>query len=226
MPLTLTLPPEYQGEGTGKNCYMSKIKARKDIETAIAQPIVPTDSHERTILLIRGQRVMLSAELAQLYGVPVKQLNQAVKRNVDRFPSDFVFQLTAKESDDALRSQFVTSKPGRGGQRYRPYAFTEQGAVMAANILRSPRAVKASVFVVRAFVQVREMLISHHQLAAKFDLLERKLQNHDGQIIAIIDAIRQLMKEPSPRPTPPIGFLTEQLPRKRRAGQPRNSAAS
>jgi hypothetical protein len=173
--------------------------------------IIPVERAERSILLLRGQRIILATDLAELYGVPVKQLNQAVTRNRSRFPADFVFQLTWEEARH-LRFQSGTLT-GRHF-RYRPYAFTEHGAVMAANVLRSPLAVKASVYVVRAFVQLREMLATHHQLAAKLSELESKLQDHDGQIIAIVDAIRQLMAEPRPRRKPAIGYHTEGRVRK------------
>lgn len=121
---------------------------------------------ETQILLVRGQKVLLDSDLAALYGVEVRALNQAVKRNGERFPPDFVFQLTAKENR-SLRSQIVMSKGRRGGRRYFPYAFTEHGAVMAASVLNSPRAVEMSIFVVRAFVRLRETLATHKALAVK-----------------------------------------------------------
>ena len=159
---------------------------------------------EDQIFLVRGQKVLLDAGLAALYGVEVKALNQAVKRNEERFPPDFVFQLTAEE-DEALRSQFVTSKSSRGGRRYAPYAFTEHGAIMAASVLNSPRAVEMSVFVVRAFVRLRDTLASHKALAAKFAELEQRLETHDKTIGEIIDAIRALVTPPE-RPARKIGF--------------------
>jgi hypothetical protein len=121
---------------------------------------------ENQILLVRGQKVLLDADLAALYGVEVRALNQAVKRNEQRFPPDFVFQLTPEENE-ALRSQTVISKGGRGGRHYAPYVFTEHGAIMAASVLNSPRAVEMSIYVVRAFVHQRETLASHKALAAK-----------------------------------------------------------
>ncbi|HVX86183.1 MAG TPA: ORF6N domain-containing protein [Phycisphaerae bacterium] len=179
----------------------------------------------QTILLLRGQRIILDADLARLYGVTTKALNQAIKRNLDRFPEDFMFRLTWDEAADprsqivtlntakSLRSQSVTLKRGTN-RKYRPYAFTEHGAIMAATVLNSKEAVKASLFVVRAFVQLRELLSTHHDLAAKLDELEKKLQNHDEQILAIIDAIRQLMEDPDAADPakPPIGFHTELAP--------------
>jgi hypothetical protein len=159
---------------------------------------------ESRILLLRHQRVILDTDIADLYGVPVKVLNQQVKRNRERFPADFVFRLTSKE-DAVLRSQFVTSKPGRGGRRYAPYAFTEHGAIMAATVLNSERAVQMSVFVVRAFVRLREMLATNRKLAGKIDELENRLDTHDSTIQDLIEAIKELMKPEDP-PRKRIGF--------------------
>jgi ORF6N domain len=152
---------------------------------------------------IRGNRVIIDADLAPIYGVPVKALNQAIKRNAERFPEDFAFQLTRSEFD-GLRSQFVTSK-GRGGRRYLPYVFTEHGAIMAANVLNSRQAVQMSVFVVRAFVKLREVLATHKQLADKLTELESKVGTHDKAIVSIIAAIRGLT-EPPKQNARPIGF--------------------
>ena len=165
---------------------------------------VPVESR---ILIVRRQRVILDSDLAELYGVTVKRLNQQVNRNQERFPADFMFQLTSTE-DKALRLQIATSKKGRGGRRYLPYAFTEHGAIMAATVLNSPRAVEMSVFVVRAFVRMREMLAKNRQLAAKINELDRRLETHDTTIQDIIEAIKELMvpERPSKRK---IGF---QLP--------------
>src|SRR5216683_7952320 len=169
-----------------------------------SQLAIPVESR---ILILRHQRVILDSDLAELYGVPVRQLNQQVKRNKDRFPMDFMFQLTAKE-DEALRSQIVISKKGRGGRRYPPHAFTEHGAIMAATVLNSARAVEMSVFVVRAFVRLREMLAANRSLAAKIDELENRLDSHDSAIQELIEAIRELMI-PEDVPRSRIGF---QLP--------------
>jgi len=165
---------------------------------------VPVESR---ILIVRRQRVILDSDLAELYGVTVKRLNQQVNRNQERFPADFMFQLTSTE-DKALRLQIATSKKGRGGRRYLPYAFTEHGAIMAATVLNSPQAVEMSVFVVRAFVRMREMLAKNRQLAAKINELDRRLETHDTTIQDIIEAIKELMvpERPSKRK---IGF---QLP--------------
>ncbi len=162
---------------------------------------------ESRILLLRHQRVILDADIAELYGVPVKVLNQQIKRNQKRFPPDFVFQLSAKEYE-ALRSQVVTSKERRGGRRYLPYAFTEHGAIMAATVLNSERAVEMSVFVVRAFVRLREMLANNRKLAGKIDELENRLDTHDSTIQDLIEAIKELMTPEDP-PRKRIGF---QLP--------------
>ena len=148
------------------------------------------------ILLLRGQRVMLDADLAELYGVTTKRLNEQVKRNVDRFPEDFMFQLNAEE-----KVEVVANCDHLGRLRYSsslPYAFTEHGALMLGNVLKSPRAVEVSLLVVRAFVQIREMLSAHKDISAKLDQLERKLSSHDQAIAGVIDAIRQLMTPPAP----------------------------
>lgn len=187
------------------------------------EPVVLTAQIEQQILMVRGCRVILDVDLARLYGASTKRLNEAVRRNRDRFPEDFMFRLTPAEHS-ALRSQIATSIGGRGGRRYEPYAFTEYGAIMAANLLRSEQAVKVSVFVVRAFVKLREMLSAHRELAAKLGELESKLQDHDGQIIALIDAIRSLMSEPYARRKAPIGYHTESKPRRRSIAKNRDDS--
>jgi hypothetical protein len=173
--------------------------------------IMPIGKIERSILLARGEKVILDADLAKLYGVATKRLNEQVRRNIDRFPDDFVFQLNRNELDN-LRSQSVTSSSGYGGRRYAPYAFTEHGAIMAATVLNSPRAVQVSVYVVRAFVQLRRVLGQNKQLAAKLAELERKVGDHDQKIVAIIQAIRELMAPPPKPPRKPIGFQSEMEP--------------
>jgi phage regulator Rha-like protein len=167
-------------------------------EIALVKPV------ESRILILRGHKVILDSDLAELYGVSAKRLNEQVKRNAERFPADFMFQLSAKEYD-SLRSQFATSKEGRGGRRYPPYAFTEHGAIMAATVLNSERAVEMSVFVVRAFVRLREMLSTNRQVAAKLAQLERRLKGHDTVIEDLIEAIQELMS-PEPAKERPIGF--------------------
>ncbi len=155
------------------------------------------------ITRVRGHAVILDTDLAALYGVPVKRLNEQVRRNADRFPEDFVFQLSEQEWK-ALRSQFATSK-GRGGRRYLPYAFTEHGAIMAANVLNSTQAIQMSVAVVRAFVRLRRMALSVEGLARKVAELEKK---YDASFRVVFDAVRQLMNPPQP-PRKPIGFGKE-----------------
>jgi len=159
---------------------------------------------------------MLDADLAALYGVTTKRLNEQVRRNLARFPADFVFQLTDQEVAN-LRSQFATSSSETrrlawGGRRYAPHAFTEHGTIMAAMVLNSPRATEVSVYVVRAFVQLRDTLIAHKELAQRLNELEAKIEGklstHDQAIAGILDAIRQLMAPPEPRKKRPIGFLT------------------
>jgi phage regulator Rha-like protein len=159
---------------------------------------------ESKIRLIRGQRVILDADLAELYGVSAKQLNQQVKRNARRFPDDFMFQLSAEELAN-LRSQIVTSSSSHGGRRYLPYAFTEHGAIMAASILNSERADEMSLFVVRAFIRMREALAANQLIIAKLSELERRVEGHDSDIQELIEAIRELMKPP-PATNRRIGF--------------------
>jgi ORF6N domain-containing protein len=169
---------------------------------------------ESRILFLRQQRVILDADIAELYGVPVRILNQQIKRNRERFPSDFVFQLTPKEQQN-LRSQSVISTGSHGGRRYLPYAFTEHGAIMAATVLNSERAVEMSVFVVRAFVRLRGMLATNRKLAGKIYELENRLDTHDSTIQDLIEAIKELMTPPDP-PRKRIGF---QLPAGKARGQ-------
>ncbi len=151
---------------------------------------------------------MLDADLAELYGVTTKRLNEQVKRNLDRFPSDFMFQLDDEEHA-ALRSQTATSKAGHGGRQYPPYVFTEHGAIMAATVLNSAKAIEMSVFVVRAFVQLREMLSTHKELAEKLDALERTVSTHDQAIAGLINAIRELTRTPPHTWPRPIGFTAD-----------------
>jgi hypothetical protein len=158
---------------------------------------------EPLILLVRGQRVMIDADLAGLYGVPTKRLNEQVKRNARRFPEDFCFRLLATEAD-ALRSQIATSNAGRGGRRNLPYAFSGHGAIMAANVLNSARAVAMSVHVVRAFVRLREMVAAHKDLVKRLDELETR---YDEQFKVVFDAIRRLMAPPEAKPERRIGFV-------------------
>lgn len=173
--------------------------------------LVRVEHITRTILLLRGQRVILDAELAALYGVTTKALNQAVKRNAERFPQDFVFRLDRTEVEALNRSQSVTGSQKHRDPRFPPFAFTEHGAIMAATILNSPRAVEMSLYVVRAFVQLRELFASNAELARKLTELERKLKGHDEAITAILSAIRELMNPPAQKRRG-IGFTADLEP--------------
>lgn len=182
-------------------------------------PLLPLETITHNILLLRGQKVLLDTDLATLYDVPTKRFNEQVKRNLERFPSDFMFQLSEDEWA-GLRSQIATLKGGRGQHRkYMPYAFTEHGAIMAATILNSPRATEVSVYVVRAFVRLREVLASNTELAKRLDDLEQateaRAMQHDVfarntrvQLKQVFDAIRELMTPPEPQKKRPIGFVT------------------
>lgn len=168
--------------------------------------IITAEAIERKIYLVRGQKVMLDSDLAELYGVPTKVLVQAVKRNIKRFPADFMFQFVNQDVMD-LRSQSVTSKSGRGGRRYQPYAFTEQGVAMLSSVLNSDRAIEVNIQIMRAFVKLREMIASHKDLAKKLEELERK---YDAQFKVVFDAIRQLMLPPEEEKRK-IGFIAKEV---------------
>lgn len=174
---------------------MKEVKPDEAIQDAgILEPLIYT---------IRGRRVILDTDLAALYDVTTKRLNEQVKRNPARFPDDFAFVLVRQEVT-ALRSQFATSK-GRGGSRYLPRAFTEHGAIMAANVLNSERAVEMSVYVVRAFVKMRETLAATAELSRRLETVERRIDQHDENIRALVAAVRQLMTPPE-KPRRRIGF--------------------
>lgn len=168
-----------------------------------SKSIVSQGRITQSILLIRGEKVLLDADLAVLYDVETRVLVQAVKRNIERFPSDFMFQLTKREFSH-LRSQSVTSSDW-GGRRYPPYAFTEQGVAMLSSVLRSERAVRVNIEIMRTFVRLREMLVGHAELARKLAVLERK---YDAQFKVVFDAIRELMKPPEQSKKRPIGFAS------------------
>ncbi len=165
--------------------------------------VIAAAAIERSIYSIRGHRVMLDADLAVMYGVTTGNLNKAVARNADRFPSDFMFQVTAAEAD-ALRSQPVTSK-SRGGRRKPARVFTEQGVAMLSTVLNSPRAIGVNIEIMRAFVRLRHLLATNADLARRLDSLEAK---YDKQFSIVFEAIRQLMVEPEPPKPAPIGFKT------------------
>ena len=170
-------------------------------------PAIDADRVQRAVIRVRGQNVLLDAELAGLYGVEVKALNQAVRRNKARFPPDFMFQVSASDAG-FLRSQFVTANAGRGGRRTRPYVFTEQGVAMLSSALRSPRAIRVNIEIMRVFVHVRRMVGAHHDLANKLDALEQK---YDGQFTVVFRAIRDLMA-PARRSPRLIGFRPGKVP--------------
>jgi hypothetical protein len=174
--------------------------------------VVPVERITQAILVLRGQRVLLDAELAALYGVTTKRLNEQVKRNRDRFPEDFTFRLSLVELAAVNRSQLATGSQKHRDPKFAPFAFTEHGAIMAATVLSSPRAVEMSVYVVRAFVQLRELLASNTELARRLDELEarieKKLVGHDDAIAAMLSAIRQLMSTPQPKRRG-IGFTAD-----------------
>lgn len=164
---------------------------------------ISTQAIERSILIVRGQKVLLDRDLAALYGVEAKVLNQAVNRNLARFPDDFMFQLTKQELED-WRSQFVTSNPrAKMGLRRRPYAFTEQGVAMLSSVLHSERAVAVNIEIIRTFVRLRELLATHAELARRLDELEAK---YDSQFRIVFDAIRQMMAPPETPQKKRIGF--------------------
>ena len=169
--------------------------------------LVKVGKIQQRILLIRGEKVIIDADLAEAYGVPTKALNQAIRRNADRFPPDFMFRLTKEE-----KQEVVTNCDHLENLKFSPVnprAFTEHGAIMAASVLNSPKAIEVSVFVVRAFVQLREVLAGHKELARKISQLERKLGDHDDQILVLVEAIKQLMDPKLPPKTRRIGFNPE-----------------
>jgi len=180
---------------------------------AAKRELIPIGQIAQSIHLLRGQKVMFDSDLAALYGVTTGNLNKAVARNRDRFPSDFCFRIRRDEARNLI-FQFGISK-SRGGRRHLPYAFTEQGVAMLSSVLNSPRAVKVNIAIMRAFVKLRETLESNRELAHKFAELERRVGKHDEEIAAVIDAIRQLMAPPE-RPRREIGFhVREKSPRYR-----------
>ena len=186
----------------------------------MARPSGNTIPIESVIQTVRGEKIILDADLARIYGVTTKRLNEQVKRNLDRFPSDFVFRLTQAEWERLVgriansdrpenRSQIATGSQRHRDPRFPPYAFTEHGAIMAANVLNSPRAVQMSVFVVRAFVRLRQMIATHKKMTSKLAELERKVASHNTHISSLFEAIRQLMKPLEPKKRK-IGFLVKE----------------
>jgi ORF6N domain len=179
-----------------------------DRSNAETLELVPTPAIQKRILVVRERQVMLDEDLADLYGVETKRLIEQVKRNIERFPADFMFQLSQDEAE-ALRSQTATSSGGHGGRRYAPYVFTEQGVAMLSGVLRSERAVAVNIAIMRAFVELRRAAASHSAIEKRLEALERetkaKLGGHDQQLNEIFEALRQLISPP-PRPRRKVGF--------------------
>lgn len=173
-------------------------------KSLVKKPISPDEITDK-ILLFRDKKVMLDSDLAKLYGVPTKSLNLAVKRNIDRFPSDFMFQLDEKETE-TLRLQIETSNKGRGGRRYFPYVFTEQGVAMLSSVLHSKRAIQVNIEIMRAFAKIREMILSYRELQKKIKEMEQK---YDKNFAAVFEALRGLLSPPE-MPKKQIGFHTKE----------------
>jgi hypothetical protein len=172
-----------------------------------SKDFVPEKRIIRVIMVIRGEKVMLDSDLAALYGVQTRRLNEQVRRNIDKFPDDFMFQLT-KEEYDNLKSQNATSRSDWGGRRKLPLVFTEHGALQAANVLNSEQANRMSVYIVRAFIRLREMALANDKLSGKINELEKRISDHDHILIDLIHEIRQLVKEPGPKGKKrSIGFI-------------------
>jgi len=173
----------------------------------MGREFIPEEVIERKILMIRGHKVMLDRDLAELYGVSTKRLNEQVKRNIKRFPEDFMFRLTWKEAESS-RSQIATLKKGEN-IKYLPYAFTEQGVAMLSSVLNSERAIQVNIVIMRTFVRLKQILSMNKELAYKLAELEHKIEKHDGDIQAIFEAIRRLMAPPPIKPKPQIGFKSD-----------------
>ncbi len=169
---------------------------------------IESASIAQRIFIIRGQKVMLDAHLADLYQVSVKRLNEQVKRNIERFPKDFMFQLTKDEEVVLMRSQIATASKGRRNDRFSPYVFTEHGVAMLSSVLRSPRAIHMNIFIIRAFVKLREVLATHKDLAQKLEELERCQAEQGDQLRAIYDVVKQLISNPV-KESKPMGFTTD-----------------
>jgi hypothetical protein len=177
------------------------------------EQLLPVEVIERRILLIRGHKVMLDSHLAELYQVPTKRLNEAVKRNLDRFPADFRFRLNKEELEN-WRSQFATSNPAaQMGLRRPPYAFTELGVAMLSSVLNSERAIAVNIAIMRAFVRLRQILATHKELAERLAAMEKK---YDHQFRVVFDILRQLTEPPLDPPKKPIGFLASPRPPKKK----------
>ena len=185
--------------------FTNQMKNSSELQDAA---IIPVESIAQRIFLIRGQKVMLDADLAKLYQVPTKRLNEAVKRNLSRFPQDFMFQLLEEEVD-SLRSQFATSNTGRGGRRTSPYAFTEHGVVMISSVLSSDRAIQMNIAIVRAFVRLRELLVANKDLANRLEQIESRMDEHASVINILAEEINSIKAPPLESGKRPIGFQPE-----------------
>ena len=183
---------------------MAKVKRTRPAGRGTA--LIPIERVERSILMIRGQKVLLDLDLSELYGVPVRQLNQAVKRNIHRFPADFMFQLTLSEAI-SLKSQSVISKKGRGGRRHTPYAFTELGVAMLSSVLNSERAVQMNIFIMRAFVKLRQIISGNKDIANKVNKLELDQMKQELVLAEVYSVVRKFMDAPMPAKEK-IGFDT------------------
>jgi hypothetical protein len=191
------------------NCDHLTMSLKELIKVSAAKAMIPVGKIEQRIFLIRGEKVIIDTDLAGFYGVPTKRLNQQVKRNRGRFPDDFVFQLTAEEKAEVVAKCDHLTKLKYA--KTLPYAFTEHGAIMAAGVLNSERAVEVSIFIVRAFVRLRRAISEHKELAGKIAQLERHLGDHDEAIIILIQAIKQLMSPVLPPKRRRIGFHSDKL---------------
>lgn len=194
-----------------------KTGTKADSASSVIEPLSIGEVAQR-ILVIRGQRVLLDADLAKFYGESTKRLNQQVNRNRQRFPDDFMFQLTEEEFAN-LRLQSATSSSAHGGRRYAPLAFTEHGAIMASMVLNSERATALSVYVVRAFVELRGLLSANKELATKVHALERKVTVHERNIAELADSMAALLATPAPPPKRPIGFINPEDKGKKTRGR-------
>jgi len=179
--------------------------------------LIPEKHILKIIMVVRGEKVILDSDLARLYGVETRRLNEQVRRNIEKFPDDFMFQLT-KEEYENLKSQIATSSSGWGGRRKLPFVFTEYGALQAANVLNSSQANKMSVFIVRTFVRLREMALTNEKLSRKFNQLEKRVSDHDEILIELVREIRKLIDTPKPKgKARSIGFIETGKPKKKKS---------
>ena len=174
---------------------------------AKSKDLIPEKRILKIIMLVRGEKVILDSDLAKLYGIETRRLNEQIRRNIDKFPNDFMFQLTKDEFEN-LKSQIATSSSGWGGRRKLPFVFTEHGVLQAANVLNSSQANKMSVFIVRTFIRLREMALTNEKLSRKVDQLEKRVSDHDEILIELVREIRKLIDTPKPKgKRRSIGFI-------------------